>query len=59
MLYLYSSSSDFDLVINFIELILLLATECPGCGAGGRAVGLESHRLGTPSVLAMKECCPG
>lgn len=59
MLYLYSSSSDFDLVINFIELVLWLARECPGCGAGGRGVGLESHRLGIPSVLAIKDCCPG
>lgn len=30
MLYLYSSNSDFDLVVNFTPLILLLAMEWPG-----------------------------
>lgn len=54
MLYLYSSSSDFDLVINFTELILLLAMEWPGCGVERGGVGLESHILGTPSVSAIK-----
>ena len=35
MLYLYSSSSGFDLGIIFTELILLLAMEWPGCGGCG------------------------
>lgn len=42
MLHLYSSDSDFDLVVNLTALILLFAGERPGCwgaGLGGAQTG--------------------
>lgn len=56
MLYLYSSNSDFDLVVNFAPLILLLAMELARLTGG---VGLESHRLGTPCASALKSSSLG
>lgn len=49
MLYLHSSNSEFDLVVNFIPLILLLAMEWPGswrCGFGEPQTGAHPvHQL--------------
>lgn len=47
MLYLHSSNSEFDLVVNFIPLILLLAMEWPGswrCGFGEPQTGAHPVR---------------